>query len=55
MAAAGQSIEFVATFSNDLYEHAGFGITFNETPWAMFSTAGGGGLYARTNDGVELD
>ena len=52
MLAPGQSIEFVATFSTDTFEHVGLGITFNETPWAMFSTAGGGGLYARTNDGV---
>ena len=50
--AAGTSLEFVATFSSDTFEHLGFGITFNETPWAMFSTASGGGLYARTNNGT---
>ena len=51
---AGQTLEFAATFSTDTYEHAGFGVTFNETPWAMFSTYGGTGLYARTNDGSTI-
>jgi ribosomal protein L35AE/L33A len=49
---AGASLEFAATFSGDTFEHVGFGITFNETPWAMFSTASGGGLYARTHNGT---
>ncbi len=48
---AGGTLEFRATFSTDNYQHAGWGVTFNETPWAMFSTASGGGLYARTHDG----
>jgi hypothetical protein len=48
----GTRLEFGATFSTDLFEHVGFGLTFDETPWAMFSTAGGGGLYARTHDGA---
>ncbi len=43
LVALEQSLEFVATFSGDPYQHVGFGITFNETPWAMFSTASGGG------------
>ncbi len=46
---AGRSLEFVATFSGAPFQHVGFGITFNETPWAIFSTFGGGALYARTN------
>ena len=53
VAGAGASLEFRATFSTDSREHAGFGVTFNEVPWAIFSTgAGGGSLYARTHDGV---
>ncbi len=49
----GQSIEFSATFSTDTWEHAGFAVTLGEnTPWAIFSTASGGGLYARSNDGI---
>jgi hypothetical protein len=49
--APGRSLEFVATFSGDGYEHIGLGLTFNETPWMIFSTGGGGGLLARTNNG----
>src|SRR5262249_23048301 len=30
----GQRLEFAATFSADTFEHVGFGLTFNETPWA---------------------
>ncbi len=49
---AGRSVEFVATFANGPYQHAGFGVDFNNQPqWAIFSTKGGGGLYARTNNG----
>jgi hypothetical protein len=48
----GRSLEFVATFGADNYQHVGFGDTFESTPWAIFSTAGGGGLYARTHNGV---
>ena len=47
----GTSLEFLATFSSDAFEHVGFGITLNETPWAMFGTAGGGSLFARTHTG----
>ena len=34
-------------------QHAGFGLTFNEAPWIIFSTGAGGALYARTNDGTK--
>ncbi len=45
-ATAGRSIEFVATFGHDAFEHAGFGggnqsppgEVFNTSPWAIFST-----------------
>ena len=46
---AGRVLEFAATFSGAAHQHAGFGVDFNGEPWAMFSTAGGGGLFARTN------
>src|SRR5439155_16118363 len=49
---AGQSLEFVATFSADAFQHAGFALTFNESLWAMFSTGYGGELLARTHDGI---
>jgi hypothetical protein len=48
---APQVLEFRATFGNDAFQHAGFGVDFNTGPWAMFSTGGGAlpyGLYART-------
>lgn len=48
----GRSVEFVATFSGDAMQHVGFGLTFNESPWAVFSTSNGGGLYARTHNGI---
>ncbi len=50
---AGRSIEFVATFAPAArYQHAGLGVDLNSTPWAIFSTGGGGdALYARTNAG----
>jgi hypothetical protein len=46
----GRSLEFTATFSGAPYQHAGFAVTFGEGLWAMFSSAGGDGLYARTNN-----
>ncbi len=52
LAGSGGSLAFRATFSTDTLEHAGFGVSLTETPWAIFSTATGGGLYARTHDGV---
>jgi phosphodiesterase/alkaline phosphatase D-like protein len=42
-------LEFTATFSGAAHQHVGFGVDFNSQPWSMFSTAGGGGLFARTN------
>ena len=45
---ADRSLEFSATFSGAPYEHVGFGLTFNETPWAIFSSGPGDALYART-------
>jgi hypothetical protein len=60
--APGQTLDFVATFgpasAPDAFEHAGFGTTYDSnTPWAMFSTGGGGtsspvGLWARSSDGT---
>jgi hypothetical protein len=47
---SGRSLEFVATFSGAANQHVGFGVDFNNTPWAMFSTRNGGSLYARTNN-----
>ena len=49
--APGRSLDFVATFGGGEFQHFGFGIDYNEPPWAMFSTGGGAlpvGLYART-------
>ena len=49
----GRRLEFVATFSPTAgLQHVGFGLTFNEAPWIIFSTGAGGALYARTNDGT---
>jgi Glycosyl hydrolases family 16 len=50
---APEVLELRATFANTPFQHVGLGITFNEPPWAMFSTGGGAldtGLYARTRD-----
>jgi Glycosyl hydrolases family 16 len=44
----GRSVEFVTTFSGQAYQHVGFGVTFSQAPWAIFSTSGGGQLYAWT-------
>ncbi len=49
----GRSLEFSAIFSGAMYQHVGFGVTFNETPWAIFSSRGGDALYARTNNGSQ--
>ncbi len=49
---AGHSVEFVATFANESFQHVGFGTDFNAGPWAIFSTGSDAGtLKARTNDG----
>jgi hypothetical protein len=47
----GRSLDFVATFTTDGYQHVGFGVDFNRAPWAIFSTGGGGSLMARSNNG----
>jgi hypothetical protein len=52
----GRALEFAATFSGAPNQHVGFGKTFNETGWAIFSTGAGGSLFARTHTGsVALD
>ena len=48
----GTSLEFIATFGTAGLQHVGFGITLNETPWAIFSTGSGGALFARTHTGT---
>jgi Calx-beta domain/Purple acid Phosphatase, N-terminal domain len=48
----GRALDFVATFGTEAFQHVGFGVTFNETPWAMFSTGTGGSLFARTHTGA---
>jgi hypothetical protein len=45
----GLSLEFVATFTGDPWQHIGFGLDYNAAPWIIFSTFWGGELYARTN------
>jgi hypothetical protein len=47
---AGESLQVVATFSGDPWQHIGFGVDYSAAPWVIFSTFGGGQLYARTND-----
>jgi Domain of unknown function (DUF4082)/Bacterial Ig-like domain len=47
----GRSLEFAATFSGAPYQHIGYGVTFTEGLWAIFSSGPGDALYARTNDG----
>ena len=49
---AGQSLEFVATFSTDLFEHAGFAVTLETEVYAIFSIKLDGKLYARTSDSI---
>ena len=44
----GRSLEFVATFTGDAFQHAGFADDFSSALWAMFSTRSGGALFART-------
>jgi hypothetical protein len=38
---APQTLEFEATFGRDANQHVGFGNTFDDGPWAMFSTGAG--------------
>jgi hypothetical protein len=47
---AGESLEFAGTFSGEPWQHIGFGIDYSSAPWVIFSTFGGGQLYARTSD-----
>jgi hypothetical protein len=47
----GRSLDYAATFTADPFQHVGFGNTFDDAPWAIFSTGGGAlavGFYART-------
>jgi hypothetical protein len=46
---APQVLEFRATFADAAFQHIGFGDTFNNPPWAMFSTGNGTGLSVRTS------
>ena len=47
---AGTSLQFVATFSDEPFEHAGFGVDLNLSPnWAIFSAGGNGTFGVRTN------
>jgi hypothetical protein len=48
---AGESLEFVGSFSGDPWQHIGFGVDYSTAPWVIFSTYNGGQLYARTDDG----
>jgi hypothetical protein len=47
-----RSLDSVATFSGDPFEHLGFAVDTTNAPWAMFSTSSGGGLYALTSNGT---
>src|SRR5262249_38826128 len=53
---APHTLEFVANFSGDRFQHAGLGQTFSSSsePWAIFSTMTGGLLFARTNTGTAV-
>ena len=44
----GRTLEFVATFSGDAWQHIGFGLDYSAAPWIIFSTFQGDQLYART-------
>ncbi len=41
----GRSVDFVATFTGGPYQHAGFGVTFFQSPWAIFSTEQSGAIF----------
>ena len=51
--APGTSLEFVATFTGDPYQHSGLGRTLesSEEPFALFSTLSGSSLVARSYTG----
>jgi hypothetical protein len=44
----GRSLEFSANFTGDAFQHSGLAVTLEGAPWAIFSTSGGGTLWART-------
>jgi len=48
---SGHSLEFVATFTGDPFQHAGLASDVLSTPFALFSTKEGGSLFVRTNNG----
>jgi hypothetical protein len=45
---APRSLQFVANFSGEPFEHSGFATTLEAAPWAIFSTGSGNVLLART-------
>ena len=48
---SGRTLEFVASFGAQTFEHAGFGIDLNKSAnWAIFSVQSNGTLAARTNN-----
>ena len=50
----GRVLEFVGAFGGGPFQHIGFGLDYNDAPWAHFSTGGGAlalGLWAKTNAG----
>jgi Bacterial Ig-like domain/Purple acid Phosphatase, N-terminal domain/Glycosyl hydrolases family 16 len=48
---SGRSLEFVANFGGQSFEHAGFGVDLNGSPnWAIFSVTSSGAFAARTNN-----
>jgi N,N-dimethylformamidase beta subunit-like, C-terminal/Domain of unknown function (DUF4082)/Bacterial Ig-like domain/Bacterial Ig domain/Purple acid Phosphatase, N-terminal domain len=48
---SGRSLEFVASFGAQTFQHAGFGIDLNKSAnWAIFSVQSNGTLAARTNN-----
>jgi Domain of unknown function (DUF4082)/Bacterial Ig-like domain/Cohesin domain len=52
----GSSVEFVATFGAEHFQHVGFVTDMSfDAPWAIFSTAtAANGVYARTDDGTSI-
>jgi hypothetical protein len=54
--APGRSLEFVATFGAQAFQHGGFGDGYAGAPWAMFSTGSSGtSLQARSAGGGSVD
>jgi hypothetical protein len=53
--APGRTLEFVGAFAAAPFQHLGFGEGYEGAPWAMFSTRGGDGLYARTNGAAQQE